>query len=236
MKHLLTIPFLCFLLTGIGSVVMAQPSRIWATYIGDGYCKDYISSPPMGTTIGETIYAGNYIYLMGTTMDTAQMTTPGTYRPVFNKGNLNEAFIGKYDTLGHMIWGTYFGGSHPYVDEATIFQRLNTRNHLAIDNAGNLYMGGSTTCRQGITTANSFLPSFPYTDTFLRVVGYLAKFSNSGQLLWSTYFPDVIRDVACDNSANQTIRYLPAYSLNNTIRTIIWSLCLLTCNWAFQKG
>jgi hypothetical protein len=120
----------------------------------------------------------------------------GTFKPVFNKGDYNEAFVAKYDTLGHLVWGTYFGGTNAYINDTLKYSHLNIKSQIAMDNDGNIFLVGYTTDSVGIATANSFQPNFSAGTSI--ITGYMAKFNNNGQLQWSSYFPELILGIACD--------------------------------------
>ncbi|MBI2271743.1 MAG: SBBP repeat-containing protein [Bacteroidetes bacterium] len=86
-----------------------------------------------------------------------------------------DAFIVKLNpTTGFPVWSTYFGGSKDDYGGA-----------IATDNSNNVVITGSTNSVTKIaSSAFVFQPNFaggPYNDSFV------AKFDNSGNLLWSTY-------------------------------------------------
>jgi hypothetical protein len=94
--------------------------------------------------------------------------------------NPNEDLV--IDPLPSLSWGSYYGGS---LDEQA--------KAIAHDNAGNLYITGSTSSVSGIATTGAYqntLNSAP--DAFL------AKFSSAGNLLMATYFGASRIDVAND--------------------------------------
>ncbi|KAA5534724.1 T9SS type A sorting domain-containing protein [Taibaiella lutea] len=199
MKQNLFVLFFLFFLSFAGSIA-AQPSRIWASYVGQGFSNNAVSWPPSGTNISQTIYHKGYIYIAGTTLDTIHIATAGTFRPSFNKADYNEAFVAKYDTSGHLIWGTYFGGTSPYINDIFKYSHLNIKPQIAMDNSDNIFLTGYTTDSSGIATANSFLPDFPAGAA--PITSYIAKLNNNGQLQWSSYFPDLIFAIACDGNGD----------------------------------
>jgi len=75
-------------------------------------------------------------------------------------------------TTSSLLWATYFGGDSETVDGG-----------IVTDDSGNIYMAGYTYSDSGIATSGAYQTSNGgYTDV------YLAKFTSSGKLLWSTYF------------------------------------------------
>ena len=68
-------------------------------------------------------------------------------------------------------WGTYFGG--PGDESASCIKS---------DPAGNIYVCGNTSSIVNIATSGAYFDSITLTND-----GFLAKFANSGNLLWSTY-------------------------------------------------
>jgi uncharacterized protein (TIGR03437 family) len=85
----------------------------------------------------------------------------------------SDAYVGKVDPSGNLVWGTYLGG--PTADVATA---------LAVDSAGNVFIAG-TTGGSFPTTANAAI-AFSQSAT-----AFAAKISADGsRLLYSTYLPD----------------------------------------------
>ena len=128
------------------------------------------------------------------------LVTPGAFQPAIVPGiyNLNICLV-KFDSSGKRLWGTYFGQSiAPY--------------GIDCDAAGNIYVCGGT---PGITPLQNWLPVTPNAHQTQQVPGpgglyggegFLAKFSPTGSLLWSTYYggegADVMTDLKVDKKAN----------------------------------
>lgn len=139
----------------------------WTTYYGG-----------TGTEYGYSVTAdeSGFVYMAGVTSSDTSIATPGAYRTTLVASNAYDAFIAKFDTAGVRQWGSYYGG--PGYDEG---------RSLALDPAGNIYLGGSTQSASGISTANAFQPV--YGGGVYGGDAYLAKFSNDGTTLkWATYF------------------------------------------------
>jgi len=135
---------------------------LWSTYYG-GYGDDY------GYGIAHDGF-GN-IFVTGSTASYSGIATSGAYKTYFGGGYVNT-FLAKFTTSGNLVWGTYFGGSN-----------LDYGSAVSTDYQGNVYVTGPTNCDSGIATIGAFQTSRAgITDAFL------AKFTNSGKLLWSTYY------------------------------------------------
>lgn len=86
---------------------------------------------------------------------------------------------GRYDKSRTLVidptlnWGTYFGGSG-----------YNEGTGVTIDAFGNVYMTGYSDSRNGIATSGVHQTSYGGGNDD----AFLAKFSNSGSLLWATYY------------------------------------------------
>lgn len=166
-------------------------TRLWATYYGGSYAD-------FGTGI-DTDPSGN-IVMTGYTSSSAGIATAGSYlstKPYAN-GYLDfDVFIVKFNASGVRQWGTYFGGSGEN-DKA---------NAVACSNNGNIAITGSTDSPTGtgIATSGTFQTSKgSYQD------GFIAYFSSTGSLQWSTYFGgsdnDEGNDIAFYNDyANESI-------------------------------
>jgi hypothetical protein len=116
-------------------------------------------------------------------------------------GNRVGFHIPRYDKSKVLViapvlkWGTYFGGENWEIS-----------NGISINKNGDVFITGGTISVKGIATSGAFLTSFSggkYGDAFL------AKFSNDGKILWSTYFggpgSDGSAGVAVDDAGNAYI-------------------------------
>ena len=152
--------------------------RRWGTYYGG-------SSDEFG---GDISSDGTYLYFIGWTSSTNNIATAGSYQPTKSGGS--DAFLVKFDTTGHRIWGTYYGGPST---EKTGGIVANTLNHI--------YLLGSTTSDAGIVTPGCYQPTRGGSQD-----AFVAKFDTSGHPIWATYYggPDVENvdnsRIACDNN------------------------------------
>ncbi|MEP6930270.1 MAG: SBBP repeat-containing protein [Flavobacterium sp.] len=137
--------------------------REWGTYYGAGNF-DY----------GEDLCfdASNNVYLVGRTQSLSKISTDGSYQPSHAAGYLDsDGYIAKFNPQGVRLWGTYFGGTGN--DDV---------NSCHISDDGFLYITGNTSSSSGISTPNSYEPTF---------IGYgsgmIAKFTLNGMRLWGSY-------------------------------------------------
>jgi hypothetical protein len=157
----------------------------WTTYYGGpGIDKAYgVSTLGDGTT--------GKIYITGVTDGSNFPTFPlgGAYNQSANSGN-TDAFILRLDAeYGNNPWATHFGGSEDEIAYS-----------IKNDNAGNFYIAGSTSTTSYSSNVNQ-VPSdggFPQFNTLTNwnnggfqggvSDGFIAKFTNDGVCLWSSYF------------------------------------------------
>ena len=134
----------------------------------------------LGTRIWGTYYVASirtiYVDISGdivTTGDASNITslaTPGAYQQT-NGGN-NDGFITKFSAAGNRLWCTYFGG--PDDDECW---------GVATDLSKNILVTGYTYSTSGIATAGAYQTIKSPADN-----AFLAKFSSSGAIIWSSYY------------------------------------------------
>jgi len=70
----------------------------WATYYGG-------SNAAQGNSV---TYFPGYVYFAGLSSSTNHIASPGAFQDTIGGGQ--DAILIKFDTSGHRIWGTYFGG------------------------------------------------------------------------------------------------------------------------------
>jgi hypothetical protein len=104
-------------------------NRAWATYYG-GTDEDKAYHAGVDT-------AGN-IFLSGITISSSGISSAG-YQTAF--GGYKDAFLVKFNSVGYRLCATYYGGSD--YDDC---------GGLAVDNAGNVYIGGGTANTTGISS------------------------------------------------------------------------------------
>jgi len=152
----------------------------WATYYGGTKSEqaNSIATDPSGD-----------VFITGFTYSDSMIATAGAYQTTIDTFSAKAAFLSKFTSAGYLKWGTYFGGNSPDEGYAVV-----------CDTSGNVYMGGETS-DTGLSTIGSFQPSIAGGQD-----GYLAKFSDSGTIVWSTYYGgtsfDEITALAIDDSGN----------------------------------
>jgi uncharacterized protein (TIGR03437 family) len=135
-------------------------------------------TPPAIVGFVATDASGNS-YIAGSVASSGLPTTPGVVQPAFAGGTCtslvnaanpcNNAFIGKFDSNGALVFLTYLGGTSDNIPYG-----------LAVDAAGNIYIGGQTNSTDFPLAGNSW-PTVPNPGTFL------SKLSGDGRtLIWST--------------------------------------------------
>jgi len=134
----------------------------WGTYFGDSI-----------TVIGGLAcdFSGN-ILITGYSSDTNMVTIDK-----FQKHSAgSNAFLSKIKPTGQVDWTAFYGGTnHTYP------------NSVATDGFGNIYIRGSTSSISGIATNGAFQNTIKF-DNSNQKAAFLARFSNSGSLVWATYF------------------------------------------------
>jgi hypothetical protein len=142
---------------------------IWATYYGGP--NDELSRSIIIDTLG-------HLYIAGSTTSTTGISTTGAYQTT--KSSAEDAFIAKLDTMGNLVWGTYFGGTNT--------DAKNTAK-LSLDNTNNIYLLMNTQSNNLPTTANAHqLTLAGSTDCAIT------KWNAQGQLIWCTYFGGTASD------------------------------------------
>lgn len=124
------------------------------------------------------------------------------YQPKFD--GETDAFVAKFNASGFLVYSTYLGGNRS--DQGT---------GIAIDSNGNCYVTGFT------DSAN-----FPIKNAFQSIytkstTGFISKFDNSGNLVFSTYLEGNTGEVwpssvAVDKAGNS---YITGYTNSNTFPT-----------------
>ena len=144
---------------------------LWGTYYGG----------PDLDTWGYCAVDEDHVYLAGTTLSDSDISTPGAHQvAATSPGSFDDdGFVVQFDHNGQRNWGTYFGGP---VGEAVL--------GMATDGNGSVLITGFTTSSSGIASLGSYDTSLDSLDE-----GFLAKFTRTGALHWSTYYGDYSYDV-----------------------------------------
>ncbi len=142
--------------------LVIDPQIIWGTYYGST-SGDYSGDVAVDVR-GDIIFTGH-------TQSRDNIATSGGYRNTF--AGSTDAFIVKLNSNGVRQWGTYFGGPQSE-------QNIN----LVLDRTGNIIIGGTTRSKSGVSTTGAFRDE----NLASEATAFIAKFTNDGDLLWSTYF------------------------------------------------
>jgi len=125
--------------------------------------------------------ASGNIYVTGVFADSANF---GSVKVVGNGGS--EMFVAKYTSVGNLVWVKTAGGKKE--DEG---------NGIALDASGNIYVSGRIDSAAVFDANNSFVGAGGYE-------AYIAKYDNSGNLLWVKYGGgpnnDYMNGIVCDQS------------------------------------
>lgn len=168
-----------------GSGAAASAVRIWGTYFGGSAQEE---------AFGVSTDAANNVVFTGQTNSVIGIATSGTHQAILN--GTNDAFLASLNTSGTVRnWGTYFGG--PGTEQG---------NGVVVDPVtGAIAMVGNTTSAGGVATLGSHQPVYGggVQDAFL------AYFTSSAIIRWSTYFGgtslDYGEDVCLDQYRNIVI-------------------------------
>ncbi len=155
-------------------------AQLWGTYIG-GKGYDRIE---MIAVDGE----GN-IYAAGGTSSESDIATPGAHQtehgPIENYWTADDAFLAKFNSQGGLEWATYLGG-----------ELAESGRAVALDDQNNVYMVGKTESETNIAQNGR------QDDLAGKADGFIAKFTSTGELLWSSYFggaeSDAVTDIQVD--------------------------------------
>lgn len=140
--------------------------RQWGTYYG-GNDEDYSWELAVQRSTGD-------VYMCGATSSTSGIATTGAHQTAYGGGSFTyDAFLVRFNSSGVRQWGTYYGGNDD--DES---------RGVALDSAGDVYLGGYTGSSNAISTPGAYQAS-------INQGGYdafLAKFSSGGTRQWGTYY------------------------------------------------
>tara|TARA_R110002124_G_scaffold85606_5_gene222064 strand:+ start:828 stop:4883 length:4056 start_codon:yes stop_codon:yes gene_type:complete len=160
-------------LNGIIEKFSPDGNRLWGTYYGGQNYTDIK---------GVKIDSQNNVIITGTTESPFSISTAGSYKP--NLSGSSDAFLAKFNSAGVRIWATYFGGE---------YQDLG--HDIDIDDNDNIFLIGLTTSTTGIAINSNFQTNLNIDPSGSNTIdGYLAKFGDSGNLIWSTYVGGENRD------------------------------------------
>lgn len=161
-------------------------ARAWGTYYG-GVNNEYTGG---FHTVACDKHGG--VFLAGHSSSTSGIATSGSYQAALSGGT--DAFLVKFNTAGVRTWATYYGGSDDDFGGA-----------ISCDAAGDIYWCGIT------HSANNMASTGAYQTVYGGAPSdaFLAKFDNSGNRIYGTYYGGASLDeayaVAFDNEGNAYI-------------------------------
>ncbi len=173
---------------GEGAIFLAKfsttGSMLWATYFGG-------SGGALGGSGNETgnavvCDASSNVYITGITSSRDSVATIGAYQTVLSSLLGGNAFIAKFDSSGILKWGTYYGSNGSSV-----------ANGITCDGYNNIYIAGHTNCTDSIATPGGHRVALGGGFS-----GFLAKFGNTGNIEWGTYFGDGGQCLSSDGQNN----------------------------------
>jgi uncharacterized protein (TIGR02145 family) len=187
--------------------------RLWGTYYA-GEFTDWNS--------GCTADTGSNVYIYGATASSTNIATPGAYQQTMNGGS---AYIGKFNSNGQRIWGTYYGLN----GGATIYG-------ATLDDSSNLLICGMTSGQDTIIASpGAFQPQYRGGND-----AFLGKLSSTGShRFWSSYYGGRSQDVSfhCATYNNGNI-YLSGSTWSGNNSNSDTSLCtrMLSSNYIATPG
>lgn len=168
-----------------GSSYRGQGDSFLARFLSTGECSwaSYFSSNDPDRCNDVVIDNSGNLYVAGITEgfmpdiddlenghDTEFFYDPANIRP--------DAYLGKFNSSGTLLWATYYGGR--YDEEAFA---------LAVDTENNVYMAGSTSTGDGSQATDIATPgSLKPFDNTNSTDGFIVKFNEQGVRQWGTYF------------------------------------------------
>ena len=122
--------------------------------------------------VGRSITTDGFgnIYLTGNTASTNAIATSGAHQEIF--GGNNDVFVVKFNDIGLVQWGTYYGG--------------NDRDFpmdITTDASGYVFVTGYTASDSAVATSGAYQEIYGGADD-----AFVVKFSGSGVLQWGTYY------------------------------------------------
>lgn len=171
------------------------------TYGGGGSDAFIAQFNALGTFVGATYLGGdkeervnglavddlNNIYIVGSTRSKIGLAVSGFQ---IQPGNYFDGYLAKFTSINSLAWATYYGGEYEDYTYTT-----------TVDKSGNIYIAGSTSSLNGITTQGAHKTGIPH-----GYDAYIAKFNSAGNRLWGTYYGgywhEQIHDIIVDDNNN----------------------------------
>jgi hypothetical protein len=173
------------------------------------YFSTYFGGNSSETAWSLALDTNGFIYVAGQTLSTqksaanaAPFSTPGAFQTNFGGGSsIGDAFVAKFDNQGsNLVYLTYLGGT---LDDVALC--------MAVDNAGNAFVGGFTDSPTFPVTTGAFRTNISgVPDPFVHLYptdGFVSELGPGGSnLVYSTYLGGVQADgiygIAVDSADN----------------------------------
>jgi gliding motility-associated-like protein len=97
--------------------------------------------------------------------------------------NSNDVFVIKFSPSFTKLWCTYYGGDKTVIDPSANSDLI---SGIGSDNANNIYIIGTTTSSNNMSTPGAFKTS----QNIGGQDAFIAKFNTNGERQWGTYFGD----------------------------------------------
>ena len=166
----------------------ATPGAFQTTF-GGSTDAFVIKWSPLGRPIWCTYYGGTgddrgrdlrldrayNFYFIGQTESKTNMATTGAYKTQLTPGPIErDGFLAKFDSSGHRLWGTYYGGNDIEMPRA-----------LQVNGTGApIYIGGYTKSDSGLATPGAYnVVLGGHNDAFFNIFNY-----DGSRLLYETYY------------------------------------------------
>jgi|GEM_PF-2746556 len=163
---------------------------VWCSYYG-GEAADLLYG------IGYDKVKG--IYVSGRTKSKTGISTSGAWQTTLGGGW--DAYLAKFDTSGTQTWSSYFGGTSDDYGAG-----------ITSDARGFIYTSGNTASTKSIAYGNAFKNYYSGS-----IDGFLAKWTDKGKLIWSTYYGGTENDFGVRISMLEHTRlYFAGYSFSST--------------------
>ena len=153
--------------------------RIWCTYYGG-------ENHDIATSVSTDNY-GNYL-IAGSTESLNGISTNNSYQN--NYFGKYDAFVARFNSQGHRMWGTYYGG-----------KETDKISSICVCQENFFVIAGHTKSDSNIATTNAYQVKLNG-----EFDAFIAKFDLTGELIWSTYYGDkkdeVYPKIRCDQLGN----------------------------------
>jgi hypothetical protein len=127
----------------------------------------------ISTPLGDIVEGKPIVYQQGKLLESNWVLEDSQLR--FNIKNVDSSYELLIDPLVRN-WGTYYGGN---------FNETENNGACTTDKLGNVFIGGGTVSTTNIATSGVFQTALSESAT---INAYVAKFNNTGNRLWGTYY------------------------------------------------